>query len=142
MQNNSMENAYQNHSQALNTPVDTAQTKTGLAATGGILAGIGASACCLLPFLLTMMGFTGVWMANLRAMTAYKPYFITFSVIVLAYGFYQVYWKVPKTCAEGAACTPVLPGRLVKGGLWSGAVIVILAGSFNYWFPMVMPYLP
>ncbi len=135
-----MENTYQNHTEILQ-PEQT-NANTGLAATGGIIAGIGASACCLLPLLLTMAGISGAWMANLRAMTIFKPYFIAMSVIALGYGFYQVYWKSPKDCAQGQACARPLPNRMVKLGLWSGAVIILSVLSFPYWFPVILPYLP
>jgi len=135
-----MENTYQSHAQALGG--ETEKPKTGLAATGGILAGIGASACCLLPLLLTMVGVSGAWMSNLRAMEVFKPYFIAIAIIALGYGFYQVYWKVPKDCAAGAACAKSLPSGMVKLGLWSGAVIIFSVVTFSVWFPLVLPYLP
>lgn len=114
---------------------------TGLLATGGIVAAIGAASCCVLPLALTLLGVSGAWMANLRALSPFQPYFIGLAAVALGYGFYQVYWRQP-ACEDGDACARPLPNRLVKTGLWSGTVIVAIAGSFPVWFPVIVPYLP
>lgn len=114
---------------------------TGLWAVGGIAAAIGAASCCVLPLAFTLLGISGAWMANLRALSPYQPYLIGLAVLALGYGFYQVYWHQP-ACAEGDACAQPLPNRLVKTGLWGGTIIVAIAASFPIWFPTVVPYLP
>jgi mercuric ion transport protein len=114
----------------------------GLLTLGGVTAAIAATSCCVLPLALTVAGISGAWMANLRALSAYQPYFIGLAVLALGYGFYQVYWRGPAACAEGDACAQPLPNRIVKSALWSGAVIVAIAASFPVWFPMLVPYLP
>src|SRR3546814_9143726 len=41
----------------------------------GALIGAGlASACCVVPLLLVMLGISGAWIANLTALEPYKPY--------------------------------------------------------------------
>jgi mercuric ion transport protein len=136
-----MENTYQSNTEALATKENGG--KTGLFAAGGIIGAIGASACCLLPLVLIIFGVSGAWMANLRALEAYQPYFITLAIGALGYGFYQVYWKSKQACAEGAACArPMIPSYLVKIVLWTGAIIVVAVLTFSYWFPVVVPYLP
>ena len=114
---------------------------TGLLAASGVAAAIGAASCCVLPLAFTLLGISGAWMANLRALSPYQPYLIGLAVLALGYGFYQVYWRQP-ACAEGDACARPLPNRLVKSGLWSGAIVVAIAASFPIWFPAVVPYLP
>ena len=114
---------------------------TGLLATGGIVAAIGAASCCVLPLALTLLGVSGAWMANLRTLSPYQPYFIGLAVLAIGYGFYQVYWRQP-ACEDGDACARPLPNRLVKTALWSGAVIVAIAATFPVWFPVIVPYLP
>ena len=114
---------------------------TGLVAAGGIAAAIGAASCCVLPLAFTLLGISGAWMANLRALSPYQPYLIGLAVLTLGYGFYQVYWR-QQACAEGDACARPLPNRLVKTGLWGGTIIVAIAASFPIWFPVVVPYLP
>ncbi len=36
-----------------------------LLAAGGLLAALGASACCVLPFVLLTLGVGGAWMSNI-----------------------------------------------------------------------------
>lgn len=114
-----------------------------LIAAGGIFGAIAASSCCILPLLLTVIGASGAWMANLRALSPYQPVFIALTAIFLAYGFYLVYWKPENACTNADVCTdPVVPGRVVKGTLWLATLLVMLAVSFSYWFPLITPYLP
>ena len=61
---------------------------TSLVAAGGIAAAIGAASCCVLPLAFTLLGISGAWMANLRALSPYQPYLIGLAVLALEYGFY------------------------------------------------------
>lgn len=111
-------------------------------ATGGILTALGATTCCILPLALTMLGVSGAWMSNLRALSPYQPYLLAISVLAIGYGFYQVYWKPRKLCAEGKVCSRPLGGNIVRMMLWLGAVLVLVTVTFSLWFPFVLPYLP
>jgi len=121
---------------------NTNEARQGLVAAGGILGALAASTCCILPLTLTVLGVSGAWMANLRALAPYQPYFIAMSIATLGYGFYQVYWKQRQVCEDGEMCARPLPNRLVKTGLWTGAAMVLLVLSFHYWFPLIVDYLP
>ena len=111
-------------------------------AAGGVLAVLGATTCCILPLVLTLIGVSGAWMANLRALSPYQPYFVILSVLAISYGFYQVYWKPRKQCAEGQACARPIGGNIVKVTLWTGALLVLATVTFPLWFPLVLPFLP
>ena len=118
-------------------------SRQGLIATGGILGAIAASACCILPLVLTIFGITGAWMANLRALAPYQPIFIIMTAAFIGYGFYLVYWKPKWVVADGAVCArPIVPNKVVRVALWIASLMVILAFSFPYWFPLIVPYLP
>ena len=115
----------------------------GLAAAGGILGAIAVSSCCILPLVLTVAGVSGAWMINLRALALYQPIFIAMTIAVLGYGFYLVYWKPKRAYADGAVCVrPLMPNKVVRGALWFSSLIVALAFSFPYWFPLIVPSLP
>ncbi len=116
-----------------------ARKKARWMATGGILAALGASSCCILPLVLFSLGISGAWIGNLTAMAPLKPYFITVAVGFLGYGFYMVYRK-PK-CADGAVCARPLPGRLVKFSLWGSTLIIITALFWTWIAPVVAPIL-
>ena len=117
--------------------------RRGLVAAGSLLGAVAASSCCVLPLVLTVMGVSGAWMANLRALAPYQPYFIALTVLVLGYGFYLVYAGPKRAAAESAACTrPLVPAAVVRGALWLALFVVAVAATFPYWFASIEPYLP
>jgi mercuric ion transport protein len=54
----------------------------GALAAGGIAAVL-ASACCVGPLVLLSVGFSGAWIANLTALSPYRPIFIALASIAL-----------------------------------------------------------
>jgi len=83
---------------------DGKQTKRGLLATGGVVGAILASACCVAPLLLLMLGVSGAWIGNLTALEPYKPLFATVALIFIGLGFWQVYFKTKPACDDGSYC--------------------------------------
>lgn len=76
-------------------------TKTAL--LGGVLAGVGASVCCVGPLLLLSLGISGAWIAHLTALEAYRPAFIILTILFLCLAFWRLY-LVPQSCATEANC--------------------------------------
>ena len=110
----------------------------GLVATGGILAAIAASACCIVPLALFSLGVTGAWIGTLTSLAPYQPIFIAITVGLLGYGYYLVYHKPKAACHGEAACARPLPNRLVKFGLWSATLLVLAAAAFPYVAPLFL----
>jgi len=94
---------------------------------GGILAGLAAASCCVVPFLLFLAGIGGAWIGNLTALEPYRPYFAAAAIGCIGYGFYRVYRKPAAACAEGSYCARPASERFAKIGLWSATVIVLVA---------------
>jgi mercuric ion transport protein len=116
-------------------PRASAQTAPRLLAVGGILAAIGASSCCVLPFALFTLGISGAWIANLTALAPYQPLFVAAALLFLGVGFWRVY-RVPKVaCAEGSYCARPASTRVARIGLWTAAVLVAVAVTFPYAAP-------
>jgi mercuric ion transport protein len=113
------------------------KVKKGVVSALSVLGAIGASACCILPFALFTVGISGAWIGNLTALAPYKPYFVAGTLAFLAVGFYLVYRR-PKAavCAEGSYCARPASHRIAKTGLWTATVLVLLAMTFSYWFPL------
>jgi len=109
-----------------------------LVAAGGILGALAASSCCVLPLVLFSLGIGGAWIANLTALAPYKPLFVAGTAALLGYGFYLVHWKPKRACADGAACARPLANRYVKLGLWTAAVLVVVAFAFDYVAPFLL----
>jgi mercuric ion transport protein len=109
-----------------------------LAAAGGILGALAASACCIVPLILFSLGIGGAWIGNLTALAPYKPIFVAGTAGLLGYGFYLVYWKPRRACADGAACARPIPSSLVQLALWIATVLVAAAFAFDYIAPLLL----
>ena len=96
--------------------------KTSLAA--GILAGIGASVCCVGPLVLLGVGVGGAWIGSLTAFEPYRPVFIALTLLFLGLAFRKLY-LVPQMCAPGTACAD--PQALQRQRLlfWSVAAVLV-----------------
>src|SRR5260370_5739607 len=80
----------------------------------GILAAIGASACCVGPLLLLALGVSGAWISSLTALEPYRPIFIGLTLLFLAGALHPLY-LARRLCTPGSACTnpnPLKPQRL------------------------------
>ncbi len=112
------------------------QTKRGLLATGGVVGAILASACCVAPLLLLMLGVSGAWIGNLTALEPYKPLFATVALIFIGLGFWQVYFKTKPACDDGSYCARPESALITKAALWFSTVLVGLALTINWWAPL------
>lgn len=93
----------------------------------GILAGLAASACCVVPFLLFLAGISGAWIGNLTALEPYRLYFAGFAIACIGYGFFRVCRRPRTACAEDSYCAQPSSIRVAKTGLWVATVIVAIA---------------
>lgn len=92
---------------------------------GAVLAALAASACCIGPLVLALLGIGGA--GALAALSAYRPYILVATAGLLGLGFYLTY-KKPRA-VEGDACGCERPGagHAGKVGLW---VATLLVGFF------------
>lgn len=109
-----------------------AQTRTsaGLWATSGaVLVAALSSACCWLPLLLITFGASAAGVSGF--FESYRPYFLAATAILLASGFYIIYFRAAR-CAPGTACAVPNPKllRLNKTMLWVATVAVVAFASF------------
>ena len=65
---------------------------------GGIAA-VGASLCCVAPFVLVLMGVSGAWIGSLTALAPYRPIFIGVALVFMAIAFRKLY-LVPRACTS------------------------------------------
>lgn len=117
---------------SLTTPERSEAGQQRLVAVSSILGAIAASSCCIVPLILFSLGIGGAWIGNLTALAPYKPLFVAGTAGLLGYGFYLVYWRPRRACADGAACERPLPNRLVQFALWLATALVIAAFAFDY----------
>ena len=111
-------------------------TKSSLGSTllAGVLAALGATACCFGPLLLVTLGLGGAWVSSLRAMEAYQPVFALLTLAFLGFAFYRLYIQ-PRRCAPGESCAA--PGVLKRQRIVFWLVVAIVAAMFA--FPLYAP---
>lgn len=68
-----------------------------------VLAAIGASACCVLPLVLLMLGIGGAWVAHLTKLEPYQPFFIVVTLVFLALAWHKLY-RSPQACEADKPC--------------------------------------
>lgn len=110
------------------------------ASAGSILSAFLASACCVGPLILALLGLGGAGL--LVKFEPYRPYFIAITFALLGTGFYFAYRRTRVSAtsgAEGAACDCPAPrtnraGRIM---LWLATVLVIGFLVFPYLVPVL-----
>jgi mercuric ion transport protein len=116
---------------AIRREADRSTAKAGWAATGGILGALAASSCCILPFLLFLLGVSGAWIGNLTALEPYQPIFAAAALGCVGLGAWRLRRKSKLACADGYCATP-RSDRIAKMGLWAAGVLVVVAVGFPY----------
>ncbi len=91
----------------------------------GILAGVGASVCCVGPLVLLALGIGGAWIGHLTAFEPYRPLFIALTLLFLGLAFRLLY-LVPKACAPGTPCAD--PRTFTRQRLMFWCVTILLLG--------------
>jgi mercuric ion transport protein len=90
----------------------------------GILAAIGASACCVGPLVLLALGVSGAWISSLTALEPYRPIFIGLTLSFLAGAFYRLY-LARQVCALGSACADPHTLNRCRLAFWIVTVLVL-----------------
>jgi len=116
--------------------ISNGEGRKGLLAAGGVIGAILASTCCIVPLLLVTLGISGAWIGNLTALEPYKPYFIAATLVFLAAGYWQVYFKPKQACEDGSYCASPTSSRVTKSALWIATVLVVLALTIDFWAPL------
>lgn len=105
------------------------------AALGGIGAAMVASACCIGPVVLSLIGAGALGAAAVK-LEPYRPWFIVVTVALVGVAFYGAYRPTAANCGDGAVCAPTSK-RTAKRLAWIAAVIAAVSIAFPYyigWF--------
>lgn len=108
-------------------------TKGTLAA--GVLAALGASACCAGPLILLLLGVGGGWASRLITFEPYSPYFTALAVLFLGAAFYNLYVR-RRACAPGDACAAERVIRNQRIMFWLVALPVTLLLALPLYAPL------
>lgn len=102
----------------------------------GLLAGVGASLCCI-PILLLLAGAGGAWMGTLTAMEPYRPYFMGLTLVFLGLAFRKLY-LVPRSCAADETCGTPRTLRRQRALFWTISVVVGLLIGIPWYTPYLL----
>jgi mercuric ion transport protein len=104
---------------------------------GGALAALAASACCLGPLALVLLGVSGAWFANLTALEPYRPVFIGGALVLMGLAWRRIY-RTPaaEACAPGTLCALPQTNRIYKILFCLVSALVLLALAF----PLIVPF--
>ena len=99
-----------------------------------VLAGLGASLCCVAPLVLLSLGLGGAWVANLTAFEPMRPVFMGLALLFIGLSFRKLYLKT-QTCEPGKPCADDEVIRKQRFIFWG--VTIPLLGLLA--FPLVAP---
>lgn len=116
------------------------KTITAVTSTGGLVAALLASVCCIGPLVFAALGvgvgataFLAGTAGFLKALLPYRPFFVGLTGLLLGIGFYAAYRKAPAICAAGTSCSAVEASGANRKLLWimtGFAIVLVLA---PYW---------
>ncbi|HNP51285.1 MAG TPA: mercuric transporter MerT family protein [Nitrosomonas nitrosa] len=132
MNSNLQEIAEQKVAEGLDAPKPKQER---LLAAGGVLGAVIASSCCIVPLVLVTFGIGGAWVGNLTVLEPYKPYFLGVTAVLLAAGFWHVYFKAKPACEVGSYCARPSSNRITKSALWIATALALLSATVDFWAP-------
>lgn len=97
---------------------------------GAVVSAFLASACCIGPLLLALLGLGGAGL--LIKLEPYRPYFTVAALATLGAGFWFTYRKPKVVEGDDCGCEHPKSNRLGKILLWGVTVVVIGFWSFPY----------
>lgn len=105
--------------------------KTHASLAAGVLAAIGATACCLGPLLLVSVGFGGAWAARMQSLSPLQPVFIGLTLLFMGFAFHRLYVR-PRRCAPGDSCElPQVLGRQ-RIAFWVVTAAIVAMAVFPF----------
>lgn len=110
-------------------------SRDGWLAAGGVIGAILASTCCVVPLVLVMLGVSGAWIGNLTMLEPYKPLFAAVALVFVGLGFWHVYFRTERECAEGSYCARPRSSIITKSALWIATILIAAALTINWWAP-------
>lgn len=100
-----------------------------------VLAGIGASLCCVAPLVLLSLGLGGAWVANLTAFEPVRPAFMGLALLFIGLSFRKLYLTT-QTCESGKPCADDEVTRKQRFIFWSVTIPVLCLLAFPWFAPL------
>jgi mercuric ion transport protein len=101
----------------------------------GILSGIGASLCCVVPLLLLSLGLGGAWVSSLTVFEPVRPVFILLTLLFVGLAFRKLY-LMPRVCEAGKPCADDAVLSRQRFIFWLVAIPLLGLLSFPWFAPL------
>lgn len=101
----------------------------------GGLAALLASACCLGPLVLLLLGVSGAWIVHLTRLEPYQPLFTAGAVLALSFAWRRV-WRPAAACRPGEVCALPSVRTSYRILFVVAAALLLLATAF----PLIAPW--
>lgn len=99
------------------------------ALAGAIVAAVGASACCILPIAVALLGVgSAAFGAKLEP---FRPWLLVATAGLLGAAFFVAYR--PRHCAPGEACASETTRRRSRWILWLATLLAVALMTFPYY---------
>jgi len=112
------------------------QVSGGKALIAGGLSALFASACCLGPLVLIMLGVSGAWISTLTLLEPYQPLFIGSAIVALFFAARRI-WRPVAACKPGQVCQRPVVKRSYKTLFALVVLLLVTAITFPliaHWF--------
>lgn len=108
------------------------QDRSNISLAASVVAGLGASACCVLPLALVMAGLGGSWLATLKVLEPFRPIFVAVAVLALFFAWRGIF-RTAEVCEPGQACADPHVQRRSKWIFWGVVTLVVGLLTFPYY---------
>ena len=115
-------------------PSDDATRTSSVALFAAGAAALLASACCVAPLALVLLGISGAWIGQLATFEPYQPIFLAAAAGAIFVAWRKI-WRAPD-CAVGRACATPTAKRAQKAIFLSVAALLV----FVLGFPIAAPF--
>ena len=111
---------------------DTSSQTSQRSMIAAVLAGIGASLCCVGPLVLLTLGIGGSWISTLTALEPIRPIFIVITLVFIFLAFRKLY-LLPVSCDIDKPCARPETRRNQRIIFWIVSTLIIALLAFPYY---------
>ena len=95
--------------------------------TSGGLASVAATLCCVMPFVLLMLGISGAWISYLVALEPYQPIFVAVALVALIFAYKGIFINNNLCTENDKFCAKPSVNRIYKTAFYIVAIMLVLS---------------